>query len=187
MRLISKGLIAGAVIALSTLIAVGMTANHRVQAEDLGVITKAICVLTPTEGNDVQGTVTFTQQADGVLVEGHIMGLAPESKHGFHIHEFGDISKSDGTSAGGHFNPGGHEHGAPAAEKRHAGDLGNIEVDKNGHAMYSRVDKVIELNGPNCILGRGLIIHAGTDDLKTQPTGDAGARVAMGVIGVAKP
>jgi Cu-Zn family superoxide dismutase len=187
MKLHAKGLMAGAVVAMATLAACGFVSNPGVNAEDTGAITKAVCVLTSTEGNAVHGTVTFTQQADGVLIEAHVMGLAPNSKHGFHIHEFGDISKSDGTAAGGHFNPGGHEHGAPDGAKRHVGDLGNIEADAGGHAMYKRVDKVVELNGVNCILGRGLIVHAGTDDLKTQPTGDAGARVAMGVIGAAKP
>jgi Cu-Zn family superoxide dismutase len=187
MKLHSRGYWAAALAGVILLAVAAMASYPRVHAEDLGLITKAVCVLQATEGNNVHGTVTFTQQADGVLVEAHIMGLAPNSNHGFHIHEFGDISGKDGMTAGGHFNPGAHEHGAPDAEKRHAGDLGNIESDANGHAMYKRVDKVVELNGPNCILGRGLIVHAGADDLKTQPTGDAGARVAMGVIGVAKP
>ena len=97
------------------------------------------------------------------------------------------MSSEDGTAAGGHFNPAGREHGAPDAAKRHVGDLGNLESDASGHAMYKRVDTVIELNGPSGIVGRGLIVHAGTDDLKTQPTGDAGARAAQAVIGVAKP
>ncbi len=187
MTSISKGLTAGATFALAALVAVGLAGGRAVQAEDAGAITKAVCVLAPTEGSTVNGTVTFTKQADGVLIEAHIMGLKPNAKHGFHIHEFGDVSKPDGTGAGGHFNPAGHEHGAPDAEKRHAGDLGNLEADASGHAMYKRVDKTIELNGASCILGRGLIVHAGTDDLKTQPTGDAGARAAQGVIGVAKP
>lgn len=146
---------------------------------------KAIAVLHPTEGNDVTGTVTFTQTDDGVKIEAHVNGLT-EGKHGFHIHEFGDISAPDGTSAGGHFNPEGHEHGAPSDEKRHVGDLGNLEAGSGGHAMYERVDKVIALHGEHSIIGRAVVVHAGTDDLKTQPTGDAGGRVALGVIGVAK-
>lgn len=165
----------------------GVSTIPRTDAEDLGGVTKAICVLTPTEGNTVSGSVTFTQQAEGVLIEAHINGLAPNSKHGFHIHEFGDISSKDGTAAGGHFNPGGHDHGAPDGATRHVGDLGNIESDANGHAMYKRLDKSVELNGANCVLGRGVIVHAAADDLTTQPTGNAGARIAQGVIGVAKP
>jgi len=179
---------AGVVALVAVLGAVGFAALPRANAEDMGGVTKAICVLQGTEGNDdIRGTVTFTQQADGVLIEAHVMGLPASSKHGFHIHEFGDISKSDGTATGGHYNPMGHDHGAPSDTDRHEGDLGNIEVNSGGHAMYSRVDKVIQLNGPMSILGRGIIIHAGTDDLKTQPTGDAGARMAQGVIGIAKP
>ena len=150
-------------------------------------VTKAVCVLQGTEGSNVHGTVTFTQQDDGVLIEAHVMGLKPNSKHGFHIHQFGDISVKDGTGTGGHFNPAGHDHGAPDSDKRHAGDLGNLEADADGHAMYKRLDKTVKLNGDECILGRGIIVHAGTDDLKTQPTGDAGARIAQGVIGVGQP
>jgi Cu-Zn family superoxide dismutase len=182
-----KGLVATAFCIVTALATIGFIAHRGADAEDVTMITKAICVLAPTADSKVSGTVTFTQQTEGVLIEAHITGLKPNAKHGFHIHEFGDISKPDGTGAGGHFNPGGHEHGAPDVEKRHAGDLGNLEADASGHAMYKRVDKVVELNGVNCILGRGLIVHAGTDDLKTQPTGDAGARAAQGVIGVAKP
>jgi Cu-Zn family superoxide dismutase len=150
-------------------------------------ISKAVCVLTPTKNSTVHGKVTFTKQADGVLVEAQLSGLKPSSKHGFHIHEFGDISAEDGTSAGGHFNPAGHPHAAPEAEKRHSGDLGNLEADAQGNATLKRVDKTIQLNGEQCIVGRGIVVHADPDDLKTQPTGNAGARVAVGVIGVAKP
>ena len=150
-------------------------------------IAKAVCVLSPTKGNTVHGKVTFTQQADGVLIEAEVAGLAPGSKHGFHIHEFGDISAEDGASLGGHFNPAGNPHAAPDAEKRHSGDLGNLEADAQGNATIKRVDKIIQLNGEQCILGRGIVVHAAADDLTTQPTGNAGARVAVGSIGVAKP
>lgn len=146
---------------------------------------KAICVLTATEGNNVTGTVTFTQTKNGVLIEAHVNGLTP-GKHGFHIHEFGDISSPDGKSTGGHFNPDGHDHSAPDSAKRHVGDLGNLVANKSGHAMYNRVDKEIQIHGPHAILSRGITIHAGEDDLKSQPTGAAGARVAVGVIGLAK-
>lgn len=187
MKLHSGSLLAAVVIAVGGIATIGFVANPGVDAEDTGGITKAVAVLQPTANSEVRGTVTFTKQADGVLVEAHVTGLKPNAKHGFHIHEFGDMSSADGTAAGGHFNPGGHEHGAPDAAKRHAGDLGNLESDATGHAMYKRVDKVLELNGASSIVGHGLIVHAGTDDLKTQPTGDAGARAAQAVIGVAKP
>lgn len=148
--------------------------------------TKAIAVLKATEGNSVTGTVTFTQTDEGTLIEAHVFGLKPNAKHGFHIHEFGDISGGDGKTTGGHFNPDGNDHAGPMDGKRHVGDLGNLEADANGHAMYSRVDKYVQIHGTHSILSRGITIHAGTDDLSSQPTGAAGARIAVGVIGLAK-
>ena len=155
-----------------------------VNSADAAADMKAVAVLTPTAGNEAHGTVTFTQTNDGVEIEAHIVGLKPNSKHAFHIHQYGDISKDDGTSAGGHFNPEGHDHGEPNGDTRHVGDLGNLEADDSGHAMYKRVDSVIALEGDHSIIGRGVIIHAG-EDMFTQPTGDAGSRIAMGVVGVA--
>ncbi|MBN4046765.1 superoxide dismutase family protein [bacterium AH-315-P07] len=160
-------------------------AHHEGNDETAG-LTKAVCVLKATEGNNVTGTVTFTQTEDGVLIEAHVNGLKPNSKHGFHIHEFGDISSPDGKSTGGHFNPAGHDHAGPTSKKRHVGDLGNLESDANGHAMYKRLDKEVQIHGQHTILSRGITIHAGTDDLKSQPTGAAGSRIAVGVIGIAK-
>ena len=148
-------------------------------------ISKAICVMTPTEGSNVSGLVTFTQTDEGILIEADIEGLS-EGKHGFHVHEWGDISKSDGTSTGGHFNPGGTDHAGPHDAVRHAGDFGNIVADKNGKARYEEIDSLISFSGKNNIIGRAIIIHADEDDLVSQPTGDAGARVAHGVIGVAE-
>ena len=148
-------------------------------------ITKAIAVLVPTKDSKVAGTVTFTKTIDGVNVEATLTGLAP-GKHGFHIHQFGDTSSPDGKAAGDHFNPAGNPHAAPDAGKRHVGDLGNIEADASGTAKYSLLDKQLKFDGANCILGRSVVVHEKADDLKTQPTGDAGARVAVGVIGAAK-
>ncbi len=150
------------------------------------VPTKAIAVLKATEGNNVSGYVTFTQTDEGTLIEAHVMGLKPNAKHGFHIHEFGDISAADGKSTGGHFNPDGHDHAGPMDGKRHVGDLGNLEADGSGHAKYKRVDKYVQIHGEHSILSRGITIHAGTDDLTSQPTGAAGARLAVAVIGLAK-
>ena len=146
---------------------------------------KAVAVLQSTEGSKVKGTITFTKSPDGIQVEGELTGLTP-GKHGFHIHEFGDTTSADGKSAGGHFNPTGEEHGGPNADHRHAGDFGNIEAGSDGVAKVSFVDKRISFNGEKSILGRGLVVHAKADDLKSQPSGEAGDRVAVGVIGVAK-
>jgi Cu-Zn family superoxide dismutase len=169
----------GSCLILATLLAAGSTGFA-------GDATKAIAVLHPTKGNNVMGSVTFTQSGDEVKVVADITGLTP-GKHGFHIHEFGDCSSPDGNAAGGHFNPTKHDHGAPDASDRHAGDLGNIEADASGKAHLEWSDKVMKLSGADSIVGHSVIVHEKADDLKTQPTGNAGGRLACGVIGVAKP
>lgn len=146
---------------------------------------KAMAIMNPTEGSKVKGVVSFAKEGGGVRIIADIQGLAP-GPHGFHIHEFGDCSSPDAASAGGHFNPGDMPHGAPGADKRHAGDLGNIEADKNGHARLEVTDNKISFSGPNSIIGRSIVVHAQADDYKSQPTGNSGARVACGVIGIAK-
>jgi Cu-Zn family superoxide dismutase len=147
---------------------------------------KAIAVLHPTAGNNVTGLVTFSKSGDEIKVVADVTGLTP-GKHGFHVHEFGDCSSSDGNSAGGHFNPKHKQHGAPDASDRHACDLGNIEADASGKAHLEWSDKVMKLSGADSIVGHSVIVHEKVDDLKTQPTGNAGGRLACGVIGVAKP
>jgi Cu-Zn family superoxide dismutase len=147
--------------------------------------TKAIAVLHAASGSQVTGTVTFTKTGDTVQVVADVTGLTP-GKHGFHIHEFGDCSVADASSAGGHFNPMHKSHGAPDAAERHAGDLGNLEADSTGKAHLELKDNMLKLSGENSILGRGVIVHEKVDDW-SQPTGNAGGRLACGVIGVAKP
>lgn len=141
----------------------------------------AICELSPTEGNTVAGTVMFATVEGGVKVTAVVTGLTPGS-HGFHVHEIGDCSAPDATSAGGHYNPGQMQHGGPDAEMRHEGDLGNLVADSTGTAHYERAVTRLALDGANSIIGRAVIVHANVDDLVTQPTGAAGARVACGVI-----
>ena len=160
--------------------------KHETQSAPKAGVTKAIAVLQPTEGNKVHGTLTFTKEGNNVKVVGHLEGLTP-GKHGFHLHEFGDCSSKDGAAAGGHFNPAGSPHGAPADAKRHEGDLGNIEAGEDGSVHVELTDSVLKLEGPDSIIGRGVIVHANPDDLKTQPTGNAGGRQACAAIGVAKP
>jgi Cu-Zn family superoxide dismutase len=148
--------------------------------------TKAVCVVHPLGDSGMKGKVTFTQHGDGIEIAAELTGLPP-GKHGFHVHEFGDCSMMDGTCAGGHFNPEGMPHGGPDSADRHVGDLGNVEADATGKAVYKRVDRAIALSGPHSIIGRSIIVHADPDDLTTQPTGNAGARVGCGVIGIADP
>jgi Cu-Zn family superoxide dismutase len=125
------------------------------------------------------------QDGDAVKVVADLEGLNPGQKHAFHIHQNGDCTSSDGMSAGGHYNPEGHQHGLPEAEKRHAGDLGNVQADNDGKAHYEIRVANISISGPmNPILGRGVIVHAKVDD-GSQPVGNAGARIACGVIGAA--
>jgi Cu-Zn family superoxide dismutase len=147
---------------------------------------KAVCVLHPTKGNKVHGMVVFTQKDGEVEITGEISGLTP-GLHAFHVHEFGDCSAPDAMSAGAHFNPSKMPHGGKHSEQRHVGDLGNIKADDEGKVVLKMSDKIIQLHGPHSILGRSIIVHAAPDDEKSQPAGNAGARVACGIIGIAKP
>ena len=156
-------------------------AGHAHQHADDNAPKKAVCTLNPTQGNDVKGTVTFTKNGAGVRVVADVTGLTP-GEHGFHIHEKGDCSAPDASSAGGHFNPTGAAHGAPGAEQHHIGDLGNLTADSSGKAHLDKVMPFLTMSGTNSILGRSVIVHAGKDDLTSQPAGNAGARVACGVI-----
>jgi len=149
-------------------------------------ISRAVAVLHPTEGSQVEGVVQFTRTAEGIRIEATVSGLTP-GRHGFHIHEWGDCSAPDATSAGGHFNPTDQPHGASDSPARHVGDLGNLEADEDGMASYSRVDTVVAFSGPRSIIGRAVIVHEAEDDLTSQPTGNAGGRLACGVIGIAAP
>jgi len=148
--------------------------------------TYLIANLDSTEGNTARGSVVFTQTGDHeVTMSARLTGLKPDSVHAIHIHEFGDMSAADGTSAGGHYNPEGHAHGLPDAKERHAGDLGNLSTDSEGKVAVVKVFEGLTLNGDmNPILGRAVVVHEGRDQ-GTQPTGDAGARIATGVIGIA--
>ena len=146
---------------------------------------KAVAVLNSASGSKVTGTVTFTQTGDSVQVVADITGLTP-GKHAFHIHEFGDCSAPDAASAGTHFNPTHKPHGAPDAVERHVGDMGNLEADASGKAHLELKSNVLKLSGETSILGRSVIVHEKVDDW-SQPVGNAGGRVACGIVGVAKP
>ena len=142
----------------------------------------ATATLAPTKGNQAAGTVAFVQRGSTVYVDAHISGLSP-GLHGFHIHEKGDCRAADGSSAGGHFNPAGAAHAGPDSTPRHAGDLGNITADANGTAVYRVQVTGISLGtAEDSIIGRAVIVHANADDLRTQPAGNAGARIACGLI-----
>ncbi len=168
-----------------TMTAAGLFAGTSPQHGDEAT-QRAVAVLVPTKGSKVVGVVTFVKEGAGVRVQGKITGLTP-GKHGFHIHEFGDQRSADGKSAGGHFNPSKEKHGGPSGPMRHVGDLGNIEANADGMATIDLMDPMLGFSGERSILGRGLVVHEKADDLTTQPTGDAGGRLAVGIIGIAQP
>lgn len=142
----------------------------------------AVADLAPTRGSSAAGTVTFTQKGGKVVVVAKVSGLAPGS-HGFHIHEKGDCSSGDGMSAGGHFNPLGKPHAHPSTTDRHAGDMPMLVADSAGNASLTvELDVITVGSGATDVVGKGVIVHKDPDDYKTQPTGNAGARVACGVI-----
>ena len=147
-------------------------------------VSQLIAVVGPASGSNVQGSVVFTETGDGVELVAKIGGLNPDSKHGFHIHEFGNAIADDASSAGGHYNPQGHPHGLPDADMHHAGDMGNLEADQDGNAELTMTLRNVTLAGKkNPIIGRAVVVHAQPDD-GSQPSGNAGDRIGVGVIGV---
>ena len=144
---------------------------------------RATAQLQPTKGNKTIGEATFEQVGDKVRVTVIVEGLKPGQEHGLHIHEAGDCSSGDGMSTKGHFNPQGKPHGQHSSPERHAGDLPSLRAGKDGRAKVEATVDVITVNpGATSIVDRGLIVHADPDDYKTQPTGNAGARLACAVI-----
>jgi len=173
-------------VALIVLSFGGFASQAQTLGEKPSAPLKAIAVLHPTAGSKVSGTVTFTEVADGVQVQAEITGLTP-GNHGFHVHEFGDCSAPDVSSAGAHFNPTSKPHAGPDALERHVGDMGNVEADASGTAKLDYVDHQISLtNDQESVILRSVVVHAKADDLKSQPAGDSGTRIACGVIGRAK-
>jgi superoxide dismutase, Cu-Zn family len=155
-------------------------------AETAAAPGAAIAVIVPTEGSKVAGTVRFTQVGELVRVVADLDNLTP-GKHGFHIHEFGDTSAKDGAAAGGHYNPTGAPHAGHDAASHHAGDLGNIQAGADGKAHLDVTVGGISIAAANAIVGRSVVVHEKTDDLTTQPSGNSGPRIGVGVIGLAKP
>lgn len=178
---------AAGAVALAALLIAGCSADTVKEPDAFDVVDPVLrrvaeARLSPTEGNETEGVVTFIEEREGIRVIADIRNLSVSGRHGFHIHENGDCSAPDGSSAGGHFNPTGEVHASPMVDKRHVGDLGNLEATEAGGAMYVRVDEHIRFDGESSIIGRAVIVHAKPDDYTSQPTGAAGARIACGVI-----
>jgi superoxide dismutase, Cu-Zn family len=164
-------------LAAAALLALSGCASYRTSGPT------ATASLAPTTGNATTGTVRFVQSGDTVQVSGEIRGLRPGSEHGFHVHERGDCSSGDGMSAGGHFNPAGTPHGRHGAGAHHVGDMPSLRANANGVARFDFTSTSVRVgNGPNSVVGKGLIVHRDPDDYTTQPTGNAGPRLACAVI-----
>ena len=161
-----------------------------IAAPQTGNLKEAVAVINPASGSSCKGVVRFTDTGSGVKVVADLEGLTPNAKHGFHVHEFGDCSAPDATSAGSHYDAAATKHhGKPDDQMsmKHSGDLGNIEADANGKAHYEANIEGVSIDGSTApILGRGVIVHAKPDDFG-QPVGNAGGRIGCGVIGVVKP
>lgn len=169
---------------MNRILIVALVACAAAGCASMGMANKptAVANLEPTTGNSARGTVTFTQDGDEVRVRANVTGLKPGAEHGFHVHEKGDCSSGDGMSAGGHFNPAGKPHG-PQRGEHHAGDMPSLVADAYGNASASFELKGVAVgSGPGDLVGRGLIVHRDPDDYKTQPTGNAGPRIACAVI-----
>jgi superoxide dismutase, Cu-Zn family len=152
-----------------------------------GAGKQGIAVIYPASGSTCKGIVKITQKDDSVNIVADLEGLPPNSKHGFHVHEYGDCSAPDASSAGAHYDPAATKHhGMPNDKMSHAGDMGNLEADAAGKAHYELVLQGTSIDGTQApVLGRAIIIHANPDDF-SQPVGNAGGRIGCGVIGLSK-
>lgn len=146
-------------------------------------VESANAKLRAKSGSSVEGSVSFRHDAErkGLVISVEASGLEP-GLHGFHIHESGDCGGNNANSAGGHFNPENNRHGDPDNASSHAGDLGNIRVSDDGTVQHRIFSRVLTFTGETSVVGKAVVIHQQADDLESQPSGDAGKRVACGVI-----
>lgn len=174
---LAAGLVAAAAISLG----IGCASAAKPSAAP-----QARATIEPRSGSNVKGWATFADRSTGgVAVVVHIEN-APPGVHGLHVHEKGDCSAADASSAGGHFNPGGMPHAGPTETHRHAGDLGNITIEANGTGHLELVTDLLTVKvGPNSVVGKAVVFHEKADDLTSQPSGNAGARLGCGVVGMA--
>jgi len=155
--------------------------DHRSGGPDTEANVVAVARLTSSSGSRVSGSVNFVKEKKGLRVDAMITGLRT-GRHGFHIHEKGDCSAEDASSAGGHFNTTSMPHAGPEADQHHLGDFGNLEADELGKAVYSKIFTDLSVDGEWSIIGRAVVIHEGADDMQTHPAGNSGGRLGCGVI-----
>ena len=153
-------------------------------AGDASTTATATVMLEPTEGNTANGALTLRIANGALHVSGHVDGLQANAEHGFHIHQNGDCSAPDASSAGDHFAVAGQPHGRVGTGEHHAGDMPNLRADGDGHAMVDIRLEGLELGGggERDVIDRAVVIHQNPDDYVSQPAGNSGARIACGVI-----
>lgn len=144
----------------------------------------AQATLAPTAGHAAAGSLDIEVEAQGLRLRGDLRGLTPGAEHGFHIHERGDCSAADASSAGGHFNPGSKSHGKPDSGEHHAGDMFNVVADAQGAGRVDALVAGVSLRdgAATDVLGKAIVLHEKADDYVSQPAGDSGKRIACGVI-----
>ena len=177
-----RWMIMGVAVAALAVCVAGATGDKRKAGAKTAAPGAAKAAIEPRSGSSLNGSATFTEKDGRVELVVDVTG-APPGQHAVHLHEKGDCSAPDATSAGGHFNPDNSPHGAPDAEHHHAGDFGNMTVgeDGKGHLSIS-TDRLTVKPGPNSVVGHAIIVHANADDMTTQPTGNAGGRIGCGVV-----
>lgn len=142
----------------------------------------ATATLSPTSNQTAQGTVHLTELSDGAVEVDVNLANVPPGVHGFHIHDKGDCG-DNGNAAGGHFNPAGTQHGAPTAPSHHAGDFGNVTADASGKVKTKFTTRAVTVSpSSSAAVGHAIVLHGNPDDLTTQPSGNAGPRIACGVV-----
>jgi len=151
--------------------------------------SEAVVQVAPTQGNTVTGALALGSSPQGVHITGSIQGLKPDAEFGFHVHEKGDCSAPDGSSAGGHFNPTQAQHGNPTGASHHAGDMVNIRSNGEGVAQVDATATGTTLHGDpgTDVMGKAIVVHESPDDYATQPSGNSGKRIACGVIAAPSP
>ncbi|MDO5691431.1 MAG: superoxide dismutase family protein [Pseudomonadota bacterium] len=171
-------------------VAAGLGACSNMNNAEVNPRTQAVVKLSSAAGgtpqpnpqSPVQGELRFSELRGITSVNGTITGLKPNAPHAFHVHEKGDCSTPDFSSAGGHFNPTNQPHGAHGSGLHHLGDMPQLMADANGTAQVSFNSQTLKLRGVNTIIGKSVIVHRDADDVSHQPVGNAGPRLACGVI-----
>jgi superoxide dismutase, Cu-Zn family len=178
-RMISK---CAGILALFSILS--CSAFQRLSSHPFPDAAEAVAHMAPSSESQVFGKVEFFQEDRGLRIVAKFTGLPGNSRHGFHIHEFGDCSHPTALSAGGHYDLDGHAHGSPMSSRSHIGDLGNLTADQKGEIQREMLVPRLSLKDQNAVLGRSVVLHAEEDDLESQPAGNSGARISCGVIGI---